>query len=180
MTGMDQGAITVWTTGLAVVGALVGALGGAAIQSRSMRRQVERQERANMRHWLLGQRQVAYTNLLERYESVRDSLNTIIAAQAKSDWAEKADHRELWSAANAALRSLELAATTVAVVGPARMEELARSVHEAALAQANAFRAPETEFGGRVMLFGPASDELARGLSRFVESARSILAGFDD
>ena len=175
MGRVDQGEAAVWASGLGIVGTLVGALGGAVVQGLISKRQVRDQEAVDVRHRLRDERRAAFAAVLDHCDEVTVSLGPIIAARAHPDWRDDADHRELWAPTNIALRTLQRSVTTVRITGPRTMADLAQAIHDAALAKANAMRAPGLDCGQRTTHYGEAGADLEVARTRFVDMAHSLL-----
>jgi hypothetical protein len=173
---MDQGDAAVWAAALGIAGTLTGALGGALVQGRVIRRQVRDQEAVDVRHRLREERQRAFTAVLDRCSEVEATFGPIIVARVQPEWDEGADHRELWAPTNAALAALQRAVTAVAITGPDLMADLASAIHEEVLAKANAMRLPASDFSQRTRMFGEHSTALEQAQRDFVQEARTVLA----
>ncbi|WP_318205808.1 hypothetical protein [Streptomyces sp. SCL15-4] len=172
---MDQGDAAVWAAALGIAGTLMGALGGALVQGRVIRRQVRDQEAVDIRHRLRQERQTAFAAVLDRCSEVETSFGPIIMARARPDWRDDADHRELWDPTNAALDALQRAVTAVAITGPDRMADLAATIHEAVTAKANTMRMPAASFDQRVRMYAEHSTLLEEAQRSFVQEARTVL-----
>lgn len=176
MRGMDQGDAAVWAAALGIAGTLAGALGGAVVQSRAVRRQVRDQEAIDVRHRLREERRAAFAAVLDRCHEVEATFSPIIVAHARPDWDDQAGHRELWAPTNAAMDTLQRAVTAVAITGPDSMADLASDIHEKQLAKANAMRLPAENFAQRVEMFGEHSTALKEVLHTYIREARTVLA----
>ncbi|MFF9607422.1 hypothetical protein ACF1GY_34955 [Streptomyces sp. NPDC014684] len=176
MHRMDQGDAAVWAAGLGIVGTLAGALGGALVQGRLVRRQVRDQEAVDVRHRLREERQAAFAAVLDRCSDVEATFSPIIAARVQPGWDDDADHRELWRPTNAALEALQRAVTAVAITGPDSMVALAADLHEEVQAKANAMRLPAADFAQRALMFGEHSTALEQAQRNFIQEARVVLA----
>jgi hypothetical protein len=175
MSVMEQGEAAVWAAGLGIIGTLLGALGGAWLQGLSARRQLREQAAAQVQHQLRDERRAAFAGILDRCDQVAEALGPVIADRVQSRLEEDA-YRELWAAANAALRALQRAVTAVAITGPDRMAELASAIHDAVLAQADSMRVPDLPFDERTIAFAQAGAALEDARRRFVQEARAVLA----
>lgn len=176
MRGMDQGDAAVWAAALGVAGTLAGALGGAIVQGRVLRRQVRDQEAVDVRHRLREERRAAFAAVLDRCSEAEATFSPIIVARTQPGWDDNADHRELWAPTNAALEALRRAVTAVAITGPDSMADLAAAIHETVQAKANAMRLPAADFAQRVRMFGEHSTALEQAQRTFIQEARAVLA----
>ncbi|MFH8406984.1 hypothetical protein ACH4FX_19605 [Streptomyces sp. NPDC018019] len=176
MRGMDQGDAAVWAAALGIAGTLAGALGGALVQGLAARRQVRDQEAVDIRHRLRDERRAAFAAVLDRCSEVETTFGPIIAARARPDWDDDADHRELWAPTNTALDALQRAVTTVAITGPDRMALLADAIHEEVRAKANSMRLPAADFAQRTRMFVEHSAALEEAQRDFIQEARAVLA----
>ncbi|WP_369253864.1 hypothetical protein [Streptomyces sp. R35] len=106
----------------AVIAGASGA-GGAALAAwatgRAMVRQVREQAEQGFDHWLRERRQEAYAALLSTGDALQDELNTVIGHTITP--APPDEQHAAWRAVNAALREVDRAGRTVAVVGPPRV-----------------------------------------------------------
>lgn len=176
MGGVDQGDAAVWAAALGIAGTLLGALGGALVQGRAIRRQVRDQEAADIRHRLREERRAAFVAVLDRCGDVEAVLPPVVAARARPDWDEEADHRDLWAPVNAALEALRRSVVTVSVTGPDSMAELSSAIHGEARAMANSLRLPAADLAQRVRVFGEHRAALETARRDFVREARAVLA----
>ncbi|WKX71289.1 hypothetical protein [Streptomyces sp. XD-27] len=172
---MDQGDAAVWAAALGIAGTLTGALGGALVQGWAIRRQVRDQEAVDVRHRLREERQAAFAAVLDQCGEVEATFGPIVAARARPDWDEDADHQELWAPTNAALDALQRSVTTVTITGPDRMADLASTIHEEALAKANTMRLPAADFAQRLRMFVERSQALETAQHGFIREARAEL-----
>ncbi|MFE1290871.1 hypothetical protein [Streptomyces sp. NPDC058751] len=153
-----------------------GALGGALVQNRAIRRQVRDQEAVDIRHRLREERRAAFAAILDRCSEVEATFGPVIAARARPDWDDDADHRELWTPTSTALDSLQRAVTAVAITGPDHMAHLADAIHEEVRARANAMRLPAADFAQRVRMFAEHGTVLEEAQRTFIQEARTVLA----
>jgi transposase InsO family protein len=136
-TEMDQG----WA---AVIAGAAGA-GGAGLGSwatgRAMVKQVREQARDRHAHWLLEQRQEAYTEILAAHDAVMDSFNTILRVVAEQR-PSNTESREAWRETNGRLSGCARAMRRVEVVGPERLATLAVTLHDCLMELADTQRRP--------------------------------------
>lgn len=176
MSGMDQGDAAVWAAALGIAGTLAGALGGALVQGRALRRQVRDQEAVDVRHRLRDERRAAFAVVLDRCREVEATFGPIVVARVRPDWDDNADHRDLFAPTRAALNALEQSVTAVAITGPDRMADLASAIHKEARAKANAMSRPAADLAQRVRMFGEHSTTLEAARHDFIQEARTVLA----
>ncbi|MGC4995255.1 hypothetical protein [Streptomyces sp. DT195] len=173
---MDQGDAAMWAAALGIAGTLAGALGGALVQGRAVRRQAQDQEAIDVRHRLREERRAAFAAVLDRCHEVEATFSPIIVAHARPDWDDQADHRELWAPTNAAMDTLQRAVTAVAITGPECMADLASEIYAELLAKANAMRLPAMDLAQRAEMFGDHSAALKEALRNYIREARTALA----
>ncbi|MFI6209152.1 hypothetical protein ACIBAI_22560 [Streptomyces sp. NPDC051041] len=144
-----------------------------------MIRQTRAQAEQSFEQWLRERRQEAYAALLSACDAVHDALNTVIGHTLTTDRPPLDERRQVWRLVNQGLKSVDRAARTAAVVGPADVTEKAAAMQEALYGVVHVWRqVPEPPADQRVVQHADANRAWEEAAALYVATVQQVTQTF--